>query len=98
MSTYHGPVSALPIDLKSGLTDADGSAVALVVGETYTLQNVGSDRIYVSENAAAPANLAGPWHIIDADGDDWQIDVTSDGVWARTEEGGASRVVVTEAD
>ena len=98
MATYHGPLTATPVDLKSALTDADGNAVALVVGSAYTLQNVGSERVYLSENAAAPANLSGPWHLIDGDGDDWQIEVTAEGMWARTDDQRTSRVVVTKAD
>ena len=97
MATVEGHLSDTAIDIRSALVDADGNAAPLTSGSTYTVQNVGQLPVYLSENAAAPSGVDGPWHVLEANGDDWEVEVASSAIWARTLDGRQSRIVVTEA-
>ena len=97
MATVHGNISDMASDIRTALVDADGNAAPLTSGSTYTVQLVGQSPVYLSENAAAPDGVDGPWHVLVAYGDDWEVEVGSIAVWARTLDGRQSRIAVTEA-
>ena len=97
MATVHGNVSDMASDIRSSLVDADGNAAPLASGSTYTVQNVGQSPVFLSENVAAPNGVDGPWHLVLANGGDWQVEVASSAIWARTLDGRQSRITVTEA-
>ena len=96
MPTLHGNLTDTAIDLKVGLVDSTGTAAPLTLGESYLVQNTGEGYVYISENTAAPADLAGPWHRLPKDADK-TIEAGSEPIWARTDSGRSGRVVVTEA-
>ena len=96
MSTLLGNLSETPIDLRTGLVDVDGNPAPLSAGRSYTIQNTGQSWVYISENAAAPADLAGPWHILEPN-ETWDADVANEGIWARTFDDRLGRVSATEA-
>ena len=97
MATVRGNISDTAIDIRSGLVDADGNAAPLTSGSSYTVQNVGQSAVFFSENAAAPSSLDGPWHLMLANGGDWEIEVAGIAIWARTHDGQQSRITVTVA-
>ena len=97
MATVMGNLSDTAIDIRSALVDADGNAAPLTSGSTYTVQRRGQSPVYLSENAAAPSGVDGPWHVLEAHGDDWQVEVGAVAIWARTLDGRQSWIVVTEA-
>lgn len=79
MATLRAEVTNAPQDLKTICKGADGSAVALSSGSSYSLQNVSSFRVFVSEQSAEPT-VDAPKGVI-SPGERLEYDATAEGLW-----------------
>ena len=101
MSTLYATITDDPIDLGMALITAADVTTPLANGTTYTIQNIGSNDVYLHVGAAAPDDLDGPWMVLahqwrQSGTDAMLLSYDGEAIWARTRQR-ASSIAVTEA-